>query len=59
MIAHNLGECENPEQRQGLLKGMILALEQMADICMNEQLLDSKPGGATRSNPPLSKAAHQ
>ena len=27
--------------------------------CMNEQLLDSKPGGATRSNQPLSKAAHQ
>jgi len=59
-IARNLGDCQNPTQRRESLQGMILVLEQMADICMNEHsLLDSKPGGTTPSNPPLSKAARQ
>jgi hypothetical protein len=60
VIAHNLSECQHPDQRRELLKGMILVLEQMADFCMNDHsLLDSKPDGTTPSNLPLSKAAHQ
>jgi hypothetical protein len=59
MIAQDLSACQNPKERRELLKEMMLVLEQMADLCMNEHSLDSKPDGTSPSNPPLSKAAHQ
>ena len=59
LIAHNLSECSNEEERRELLKGMVLVIDKMADLSTNEHsLLDSGPNSIARSNPPLSKAAH-
>jgi hypothetical protein len=60
VIAHNLSECQHPDQRRELLKGMILVLEQMADLCMNEHSLTSKSDTITFLQPAIKQGrAHQ
>src|ERR1700758_3637150 len=60
MIEHNLGDCQEPEQRRNLLRGMMVLLDQFDNILTEQQPLffDSKRDSTVPSNPPLSEAAN-
>jgi hypothetical protein len=59
VMARDLEECKNSNQRWELLKGMLVKIKDLEQIVYADQsLLDSKPNSTAPSNPPLSKAAH-
>ena len=58
MIEHNLSQCQKPEQRRDLLRGMMVLLDQIDGINEQPALLDSKPDSTIPSNPSLREAAN-
>jgi hypothetical protein len=60
VMALDLNECQNPKQRQELLKGMMYVIDEINNFIANEHsLLDSKPESTAPPYPPVSKVAHQ
>ena len=59
-IAHELNACEQTAQRRELLLGMMITLEQLADLAEDgHSSLNSKAAGGASDNMQLAKAAYQ
>ena len=65
MIEHNLSECQEPEQRRNLLRGLMVLLDQIDEIFTNEEsFLESKLNSKTatkmleQGSPPIAAVPH-
>jgi hypothetical protein len=59
VIEHDLSECDNPEKRRELLKGMLVVIVQLDQLVLNDvNWLDSLLARKSPAGRPLSKAVH-